>query len=506
MPRVHELTLAEQVGQLFVVRVSGFMTDAERLYPQWELSQAAIDQALNDFHIGGILLYGGAVEITPLKIQQLQKKSKIPLFVCADLEEGAGQHFRGATALPPAMALARAGEAACYLGGLLTAQEARAMGLNWVLAPVADVNVNPLNPVINVRAFGDHTEGVTTASLAFWRGLQAGGVFGCAKHFPGHGDVTRDSHLELPRVDCSRAELEQEHWPPFQALIAAGIETVMAAHVQVPALDCDIASLSKALLTGHLREVWDFQGLIITDALTMQGITNHYDPGEAAVAAVEAGADIILMPEDLATAYEAVMQAVLCGRITQEHLLYSVEKILALKKKIPPATELATLNWSLHREQAQQLFAQSLYVPHLSSLPLPLPEDASAWCNVCITAMDSVQLETLETVLQLHPERCILSPTASEEDFTALLNRDYLLMVVHLFLTTGPYRSLTHLAAPIANFLAQAYQQSRLIIVSYGNPYLLQNLPPKKDIMYAYTPCPEAQAAVTRLLRNGKSD
>ncbi|WP_287131356.1 glycoside hydrolase family 3 N-terminal domain-containing protein, partial [Candidatus Cyanaurora vandensis] len=154
------------VGQLLVVRTSGFERDEDRLYPDRELDWAALTEAITRYQVGGVLIFGGNVSETPRKIARLQALSQIPLLICADLEEGAGQHFQGATRLPPAMALAQVGEEACFEAGRITALEARALGVNWVLAPVADVNANPRNPVINVRAFGEDGAGVTAYSLA----------------------------------------------------------------------------------------------------------------------------------------------------------------------------------------------------------------------------------------------------------------------------------------------------------------------------------------------------
>jgi beta-glucosidase len=475
------LSLAEQIGQLFVVRTSGFLRDEERRYPQWELSQAQLQQALAEYHIGGVLLYGGDAQATPRKIQGLQAQSALPLLVCADLEEGAGQHFRGTTRLPPAMALAQGGKDICYRAGYITAQESRALGVNWVLAPVADVNANPLNPVINVRAFGESPEVVSTLSVAFWQGLQDGGVWGCAKHFPGHGDTAQDSHLELPRISLTYPELEQDHWPPFRALIQAGVPAIMAAHVLVPSLDpIHPASLSFEIVTELLQRRWGFRGLVVTDALTMGAI--NLSPEVAAVQAVKAGADILLMPADLPRAYQGVLDAVRRGEISEARLYQSVQKILSLKANEPEVV----LDWESWPTAA---YRQCLRV---KTAPLPDLSDFSTWQNLIVYPTST----PLDGPLKfLHPHSWLITP--DQTDFGEWQRTEILL--VHLLITTGPYQSFTELPAALKEFLREAKTQTRLIVCTYGNPYLLQELTIER--IDAFSPQPAMQQAVIDLLR-----
>ena len=256
------------------------------------------------------------------------------LLLCADVEEGVGQRFEGATWLVPPLALGRLhghNQAAAIRFaeryGRCTADQARRCGLNWVLAPVCDVNSNPANPVINVRAWGQAPEAAGALAEAFQRGLQAGGVLGCAKHFPGHGDTAQDSHLELPVLAHARERLEQLELKPFRRLIAAGVESVMTAHLLIPALDAERpATLSPKVLTDLLRVSLDFQGLIVTDALVMEAITSLVGPGEAAVQAFEAGADLILMPADADEAINAVCAALASGRLPASRLEQSLQR------------------------------------------------------------------------------------------------------------------------------------------------------------------------------------
>ena len=270
LPDLESLSLAEQAAQMVVVRASGYLFDHQIQYPAWEVANQTLQIYLEDLGVGGVILLGGSAAEIALRSQQLQAWAKTPLLLAADIEEGVGQRFSGATWLPPPMALGAiaADHPALALAyaeqmGAITAQEAQAIGLNWLLAPVVDVNNNPTNPVINIRAFGDSSEKVGPLAAAFIRGAQHHAVLTTAKHFPGHGDTAVDSHLTLPILSHRLDRLTQIEFPPFQQAISAGVDAVMSAHLQVPALDSHYpATLSKPTLTGLLRRKLGFQGLI----------------------------------------------------------------------------------------------------------------------------------------------------------------------------------------------------------------------------------------------------
>ncbi|MGB5135954.1 MAG: glycoside hydrolase family 3 N-terminal domain-containing protein, partial [Prochlorococcaceae cyanobacterium] len=319
--------LRRLIAELIVVRASGHLSDGQRRYPLWELTNRDLRSLLEE-GVGGVILLGGSAPELALRTRQLQTWAGRPLLLCADVEEGVGQRFEGASWLVPPLALgrlhAREPRRALALAqdyGRCTARDARAVGLNWVLAPVCDVNNNPANPVINVRAWGEDPATAGALAAAFTRGLQAEGVLGCAKHFPGHGDTSGDSHLELPVLGHDRARLEAVELPPFRSAIAAGVAAVMTAHLSLPALDPQRpATLSPLVLTGLLRGELGFAGLVVTDALVMEAIASHYGAGEAAVLALEAGADLVLMPADARAAIDAIAAAVASGRLSRDRL------------------------------------------------------------------------------------------------------------------------------------------------------------------------------------------
>jgi beta-glucosidase len=328
-----EPDLRRQVASLLVVRASGHLADGQRGYPRWELDNATLRELLAE-GVGGVILLGGSAAELRMRTRQLASWSHQELLFCADVEEGVGQRFVGASWLPPPLGLSRIHQRSAHLAcdlaeryGRCTGREARALGLNWVLGPVCDVNNNPANPVINVRAWGESPDVVADLAAAFLRGVQAEGVLACAKHFPGHGDTSEDSHLHLPVLPHSRERLEAIEFPPFRAAIAAGVASVMTAHLLLPHLDPDRpATLSPLVLTQLLRHDLGFEGLVVTDALVMEAITARTDPGEAAVQALEAGADLVLMPADPWLALEGIVAAVRQGRLPAERLRASVRR------------------------------------------------------------------------------------------------------------------------------------------------------------------------------------
>jgi beta-glucosidase-like glycosyl hydrolase len=267
---------------------------------------AAIEAAL-EFGAGGFILFGGTADSVRSVTERLRRDAGRPLLIASDLERGAGQQVRGLAELPPPLALAALDEPAVIRGaGLLTAAEALSVGINWVLAPVADLDCEPDNPIVQTRAFGADPVRVSDAVASWIAGCEAGGALACAKHFPGHGRTVRDSHDTLPVVSASVEQLERDA-APFRAAIAAGVSTIMTAHVAYPALDPagTPATFSSPIL-GRLRDQMGFQGLIVSDALMMGGAQAGRTTTGAALAALGAGVDLLLYPDDPVAVAEAL--------------------------------------------------------------------------------------------------------------------------------------------------------------------------------------------------------
>lgn len=289
--------------------------------------------------VGGFILFGGEAEAVRALTADLQARSDRPLLIASDVERGAGQQFTGATRLPPLAALGRLDDLdVTRRAGELTAREARALGVNWAYAPVADVDLEPANPIVGTRAFGTDPAHVARHVAVWVEGCRAGGALSCAKHFPGHGRTVGDSHAELPSVEHGRGALERD-LAPFRAAIAAGADSMMTAHVAYPALDPSgaPATLSAAIVTELLRGELGYDGLVVTDALTMEGVLRGgAGEAEAAVRAVGAGCDALLYPVDV-EAVAAALEAAAGSRIPAERLAEAVERVEAAAARVAGA-------------------------------------------------------------------------------------------------------------------------------------------------------------------------
>ncbi|HEY6088927.1 MAG TPA: glycoside hydrolase family 3 N-terminal domain-containing protein [Gemmatimonadaceae bacterium] len=293
----------------------------------YEGQRNAIAQALK-LGVGGFILFGGPSEHVATLTEDLHSKSRIPLLIGADLERGAGQQFTGQTALPPLAAIASLEDVqAIRRAATLSAHEARSLGINWIYAPDCDIDVEPNNPIIGTRSFGSDPERVGEYAATWIDACQAEGVLACAKHFPGHGRTTVDSHAALPRVDESAETLWATDLVPFRRAIERGVASVMSAHVAFPALDPGgaPATLSREILTNLLRNRLEFSGLIVTDALVMEGVLGGGE-AEAVVRALSAGCDCLLYPTDLAASVSAVQEAIDESRLDGESIRRSVER------------------------------------------------------------------------------------------------------------------------------------------------------------------------------------
>jgi beta-N-acetylhexosaminidase len=338
---LRKMTVREKLGQMLMPYYFGVFESTESPAYKDLLHQ------VEDNHVGGFIL--GTIR-GPLGIERsqvyptvvitnaLQAHSKVPLLIGADFESGTGMRLDEGTNFPSAMAIGATDDPQlAYTAGKDTALEARAVGIHWIFAPDADVNDNPGNPIINVRAFGEDPRQVADFAGQFIRGIEENGALATAKHFPGHGDVTTDSHLSLPVVPDDRKELENNELVPFRAAISAGVSSIMPGHLAVPALEPDAtvpASLSRDILTGLLREEMKFRGLIVTDAMDMGGVTSMYPPDEAAIRAVEAGADIVLQPPVPDAALAGLENAVKSGRLSEKRIDESVRRILQAKARL----------------------------------------------------------------------------------------------------------------------------------------------------------------------------
>lgn len=526
LPSPDTLTLEEQVAQMMVVRTTGHLFDHEVEYPQWEARNEDLKRLLA-LGVGGIILLGGSAAEVGVRTQQLQSWAKYPLFMSADIEEGVGQRFSGATWFAPPMALGAIAQQDLSLAlqraeqiGAAIAQEATAIGLNWILAPVVDVNNNPQNPVINVRSFGEEATLVAQLTSAFIKGTQSGtqgsndgknsraSVLTSAKHFPGHGDTAVDSHLSLPVVPHDFERLQSLELVPFKGAIAAGVDSVMTGHLQLPKLDPNMPStFSKLTLSGLLRHDLGFDGLIVTDALVMGSIIQQYGIEESAVLAVEAGADVLMMPADVDRSIAAVCEAVRSGRIVPEVILRAVERIWRAKHKladlpvtdgmsrhawqhqsVPPVqteliatTEIQSLAAQILRESQQIVHAPARSLSQAISAPLIPGQN--------IVLVDDV----LHAPFLGRTGPAVTLPSQQGYDLTLIDRRSAnvatlpqgVTTLLQLFIRENPFRSSGGLVA-IATQIIERVGPNLQAVVIYGSPYVWQQL---QSLLPSGIPC-----------------
>jgi len=323
------MSLKDKIAQMIIVRIDGEFHNNEN----WRKKN--IMRLIKNKHIGGLATYTGSVHGTFYNLKEFQETSNIPLFIAADYERGVGQFLDDGTLFPSNMAVAATDNPEnAYKQGEISAIEAKAIGVNMIFAPVLDINNNPDNPIINFRSYGDNAETVMKFSLPYIEGIQNQGIIACGKHFPGHGDTDTDSHTSLPVINKKTKDLFNEELLPFKNACLKGIRSIMVAHILFPDLDKDNpATFSKKITENILRNRWNYDGLIITDGLEMGALSSYTWHGEVAVRAVEAGADILLLPVDNDEAINSIFKAVKSGRISASRIEQSFNRIINEKEK-----------------------------------------------------------------------------------------------------------------------------------------------------------------------------
>lgn len=513
-----ELSLKEAIGQMLVVRTSGYLFDNQIRYPAWEADFSSLDRWIKELHIGGVILLGASAPELWLKVRQLQETAKIPLFIAADIEEGVGQRFAGATWFPPPMALGSIAKENLDLAtqlarelGEITASEASALGINWLLAPVVDVNNNPDNPVINVRSFGENAEIVGQLAAAFIAGAKSYPVLTTAKHFPGHGDTKVDSHLNLPVIDCDEIRLKSLELLPFQRAIAAGVDSVMTAHLLISAWDKQLpATLSKTIIEGQLLQNLGFTGLVVTDALIMAGVANYASPEEVAIMAIEAGADILLMPQDPELTIEAISQAVRSGRLSAARIRESAAKIKAAKNKIisfPSASSSLDLLSSLNLDRARDCIDNILKASIQTGGTIPITPATKGGQNIILVddATNCSDFLARHTPAIAIPQKLGYSPKLFDRHtFDRYLDLDRPTLL-QLFIRGNPFQDTSDLVAITKNFLKKRLKNNDLqALLIYGSPYVLEYLKAeiKSPWVFCYAQMPQAQSIVCQTIFN----
>ncbi|HSO76496.1 MAG TPA: glycoside hydrolase family 3 N-terminal domain-containing protein, partial [Blastocatellia bacterium] len=512
------MTLDEKVGQLIIPATIGmFLSQDSETFKQ-------IRRDITEFHVGGYHMLGEVNTIhepagVALLINHLQEIARVPLLITADFEGGVGLRYLGATRLPRAMAIGATGNPEmAFEAGRICAEEARAMGVRVNFYPVVDVNNNARNPIINIRSFGGDVALVSRMARAYIRGSQSAGVMSTAKHFPGHGDTSTDSHLELPSIHVDRARLDAVELPPFRAAVEEGVGGVMSAHIALPGIDAEglPATLSHKMLTGVLRGELGFKGLVFTDALNMSGIVAHYPAGEAAVRAVKAGADVLLYPPSVEQAFVAVRRAVQSVEIKESRIDESVRRILAAKARLDlnktRFTELNQLDRLLGTSEHQRIAREiiesgvTLVRDKRNVLPLKLTDGQKV---LFVTLVDNSEgwrdgvlgRAFLSALLSRHARttHVHVSERTSPAEFALITKLAALsdVVIVNGFIRVSAFKGSIDLNEGQISMLREfSALEKPFVFVLYGSPYVIAFVPelPTYVLTYEYYPGAEEAA------------
>jgi beta-N-acetylhexosaminidase len=517
-----KMTMREKLGQMLMVYYFGVFTSAEG--PEYkELLHEVEENHVGGFIVGTVRgplgIERSQVYPTAVITNELQKRAKIPLIIGADFESGTGMRLDEGTSFPSAMGIGATGDPKlAYTVGEVVALEARAAGVRWIFAPDADVNSNPDNPIINIRSFGEDPHSVAEYVAQFVRGVEEHGALATAKHFPGHGNADADSHLELPIVPGDRKALERTELFPFRAAIAAGVSAVMPGHLAVRAFEPDPAvpaTLSRNILTGLLRNEMGFRGLIVTDAMDMGGVTSFYPPGEAAVRAVEAGVDVLLMPPVPDAAMAALENAVQSGRISAQQIDESVWRILEAKVRLALDTnrlvDVAALNteFGLPRYAAESQEIADRGVTLLRDSPQLLPLDATQPLRVLLVALsadpDPYPGETIGPEIRWRVDS--LKTVRADTQFTSVSTlklpppESYDLAIAALFVRVADRKGNVGLPDDQLAFINELLGAAKpTVIISFGSPYVIERFPNARTWLAEFGTNDVSQRAAVRAL------
>ncbi len=478
-------------------------------------SSAAYRQQMFDLvdrGVGGVAVFLGTLADTATMIADLQRRAKEPLLIAADYEHGLPMRLDGGVAFPRAMALGQTSPETTEGVAAAIAEECVALGVHWNFAPVCDVNSDPLNPIINTRSFGEDATTVGRHAAAYIRGTQSQHVLACAKHAPGHGDTRVDSHVALPTITVDRSTAEQREFVPFRDAIAAGVRSMMIAHIVVPFLDADLpASLSPATVTGLVREAWGFDGLISTDALDMSAISAGYTSGEAAVRAVLAGNDVILLPEDPQAALDALDAAVASGEISQERLAASHRRWQEAKQwcgLFERTHDVVAVDQNAHATIALRAASEAIRVEGNADL-LPITQFDHVAVFAVINEADADAATTwfhyMAQATELNIDFGFIDGTIEDEDLAELKKgtSDAKAMVFTFFGKAVAYRGSMPGFDRLDMVMTSLADGRPIITVACGSPYGIKDLPSSATLYTFSDTVPSMAASVLRL--TGKS-
>jgi beta-glucosidase-like glycosyl hydrolase/CubicO group peptidase (beta-lactamase class C family) len=510
---MERLTLEEKVAQMI-------MPAARGVYLAYDNEAfRKVEYYVRERKVGGLVFFRGQVFETVRMINYFQSIAKIPLLIAADFEWGTAMRLDGTTYFPPAMGIAATGNPEyAYEVGKIIAEEGMAMGIHQNYAPVVDVNNNYKNPIINIRSFGETPDIVSKFSVPFLKGLQENGMIATAKHFPGHGDTDIDSHLDMPVINHSRSRLDSIELPPFKSAIDAGVKSVMIAHISYPAIDSVEglpSTLSKNIITGILKKELGFKGLIVTDAMTMRGVTNLYSNAKAAVMAVKAGVDLVLLPPNVDTAIEAIVDAVRRGEISEKRIDESVRKILKFKyelglhrnrfSNLDKVQEIVASDEHLWR--AKEISRASITVVKNDGILPLMPFDLKKIHH--ITLIDTYDpymgrrfaKEVSNRYDNLVESRVDSRSTDDELAEVISIAKGSDIILVSAYVKVRSYQGTITLPDKQSKFLERIIDIGKpVILISFGNPYIVMDYPGVSAYICSYSDAPPVVEATAEVL------
>lgn len=503
------MTVEEKIGQLFMIAAYSNRDEAH-----YQL----VDYYVRHYHIGGVIFFQGdpasQIELT----NRYQEQARIPLWVGMDAEWGLGMRLDQTISYPRQLMLGAIQDADhVYRMGREVGRQLKQMGVHINFAPVVDVNVNPNNPVINDRSFGENRENVTKLGIAYMKGLQDEHVLACAKHFPGHGDTDVDSHYDLPVIQHSRSRLDSVEMYPFRKLISAGVSSVMVAHLNIPALDSVAnrpSTLSPAIITRLLKEKLGFNGLVFTDALNMKGVTKYFEAGESSLKAFLAGNDILLYPDDVQAAVNRLKTAFTWGEFSEADLDRSVKKILLAKqwaglsqwKPLTGAGIVDSLNDDDARDVRREVVEAAITVVRDSAAMIPLKDlESKRIASITVGASSPTAFNhMLDNYGKVH--HFFVSKNASWSVFERVLES-----LSHYDLILANVQNMSRYASKefgvtenTEYFMQRLLERENAVLTVFGSPYSLVKFPGWSELVVAYEETDQAQEMAAQVLFGGR--
>jgi len=507
------LTLREKIGQMIVMplNVDFANTGSEKF--------AAMRRQIEQNKVGGFTLFRGEANSIAAMTNEAQKLAKIPLFFSADYERGLRMQSRTGTPFTTNMGVAASGDvAAAFRQGKIICEEMRAVGANWLFAPVSDINNNPDNPVINIRSFGSDPKRVGEFASALAQGTQSANCLATLKHFPGHGDTATDSHIGLSTISGDRSHLETVEFVPFKAAILGGVDAVMTSHLVVPKLTNDEvpATLNAKITTDVLRKELGFKGIITTDSMEMGAITKNYPNGASAVESVKAGVDVVLFPPNVDAAIDAIEAAIKTGEITENRINDSVRRLLSAKYWLGLANnrfvDLAKVNQSVEKpaniKEANSTAEKSITLLRNGDGVFPLSKEKAKNTLFVVIAADDDPIEgaTLSTEIQSRTPNAKIAKLdlrSTKEDYDKVLSQAKTADTVILapFVKRAALKGTVALPENQTNFVKQMLGENKPIaVVAFGSPYLIRQFPAVKNYVVTYAIEEIAQTAAVKTM------